>query len=87
MKRVIHLPTVTIRRVAGERSGIFHFMQVIKREGETFYWADVAECEIIPASTTPWEIRVRILVLEIQNRRAKEKHDHEQSCTRSSSRP
>ncbi len=41
---VVHIPSATTRRVTGVREAVVHFSPVIKRNGETFYWASVEEC-------------------------------------------
>ena len=43
---VIHLPSGHKRRVTGIDYGrrVLHFSQVIKTNGETFYWASLCDC-------------------------------------------
>ncbi len=43
---VIHLPTGSRRRITGidYTRRVVHFSQVIKANGETFYWADLNDC-------------------------------------------
>lgn len=43
---VIHLPSGKRRRVTGVCAvkGVVQFAQVIKTDGETFYWALVRDC-------------------------------------------
>lgn len=72
MRRIIHRPTATLRRVAGQRGAVVHFMQCIKSNGETFYWADESECMMVPKDATSWDIRVALFTLKIQNERAAE---------------
>jgi hypothetical protein len=51
----IHLPTLTVRRVSGERGDIVHFAQVLKYEdGRTEFWATKDEVEMIPGCFHPF---------------------------------
>ena len=36
------------RRVSGVRGDVVHFHQVLKRNGQTFYWANTWHCRKVP---------------------------------------
>lgn len=70
MTRAIHKPTATVRTISGRRGDTVHFSQVIKVDGTTFYWADVADCMLIPKGASPWEVRVAVFAQEMKNANA-----------------
>jgi len=71
----IHLPTLTIKRISGERGDVVHFAQVIKQaDGRTEYWAAKDAVEMIPDRYLPngFDVHVRLLTLQCARRRAAE---------------
>ncbi len=72
--RVLHLPSLTVRRVTGRRGETLHFSQVIKLNGDTYYWSPLSDCEVIPDSATHWDVRVRKLHLTMLRSRSEKEH-------------